>query len=191
MMDECKDHSVDEVDTEDVAIAVGGDVIAKARSAFQFFSQANQAVLRQEVTNDGKESFSLGQLQSYVSAKWKSLSSDEKKIYEIQAAEDKKRFEREMAQRDELKRKELEEKLLKNSIVETETRMRGTTIASTREAESAHTTTQKRELSESEKQARDERRAAKVMEQSIITSQHTANKETRAQQAEARLKVRE
>jgi len=128
-------------------------------------------------------------VQSLTSTKWRGLTSDERAPYEALSADDRRRYEKETAVRDEMKLKELQKKQLKNSIVETETRMRGSTIANTKETESAAITVHRRELTENEKQIRNERRAAKEKEDNIIKSQHSVNNETRAQQAEARLKV--
>ena len=73
--------------------------IRKARSAYMYYSKTNIATFRSELIKEGKE-ISLGTLAAHIGGKWKSLSKEERAVYEKMAKDDKERYRSEMAVRD-------------------------------------------------------------------------------------------
>jgi len=86
--------------------------------------------VKDEMIKEGKDT-SLGAIVSLVSIKWKALSDSERERYEKLAREDRTRYDAECAARDEEVYRRQEEKRKQNSMTETETRMRGSTMALT------------------------------------------------------------
>lgn len=132
----------------------------------------------------GKDA-SVGAVTSAVSIKWKSLTEDEKSTYEQMAAEDKARYEAEKARRDEEFLVEQEERRKKNSMITTDTRMRGSTIHQT---ESVVVEKKTREISQKEKDRHDENKRVKAADAAIRNQQLDELQKHKAEQAEARLK---
>jgi len=101
----------DEEEEEEVDQKTG---IRKARSAYMYYSKSNIATFRSELIKEGKE-ISLGTLAAHIGGKWKSLSKEERAVYEKMAKDDKERYRSEMAVRDQ------EVKSMSKSIINTHT----------------------------------------------------------------------
>ena len=124
-----------------------------------------------------------------VGLKWKSLNDLEREKYDELAREDKERYHRDCAKRDAEALAQQEERRRQNNITETDTRMRKHTLASTEATAIKESIPKKaRIVSEEEQAVRAEKKAAKQKEENAIKNQQDSNKESRAQQAEARLK---
>mmetsp|Transcript_9123 Transcript_9123/g.8154 ORF Transcript_9123/g.8154 Transcript_9123/m.8154 type:complete len:1404 (-) Transcript_9123:63-4274(-) len=161
--------------------------IIKPLSAYHHYSKHNTSVIKDELLKEGKDA-SIGVVVSIVAAKWKTISEEEKKIYESMAFEDKERYNRECAIRDQQVLALQEEKRKMNSLTETSTKMRTTTIATTDAVTQNLNNKRKREISDKEKELKEERKQIKLQEEKAIKKQHDVLKEERVKQAEARLK---
>lgn len=93
--------------------------IAKATSAFQYFSRAMSTQIKDGLQASGEDS-SLGSVVSIVSSRWKSLSEAEREPYEELARVDRERFDSENEERDLTILKLQEERRAKNALLETE-----------------------------------------------------------------------
>jgi len=154
-----------------------------------YYSREQSSLVGEEMRREGKDS-SIGNITSLVSERFKALSESERAPYDQMAHKDKDRYNRECQARDAAVLHQQEERRKQNSLTETETRMRGTTLQTT-ESSFLHRETAKRaprEMSASETKQRDERRETKKKEEAMIKGQHDTLKVERARQAEARLK---
>jgi SWI/SNF-related matrix-associated actin-dependent regulator of chromatin subfamily A member 5 len=133
----------------------------------------------------GKDA-SVGAITSAVAARWKSLEDDERSLYEQLAAEAKARYEIEKAKRDEEFLIEQEERRKKNSLIPTDTRMRGTTIQQTEEQQFVEK--KARVLTQKERDRHDENKRVKDADEAVRKEQLDELKKSKAEQAEARLK---
>eukprot|EP00981_Chlorochromonas_danica_P005429 scaffold1091_cov164-Ochromonas_danica.AAC.52 len=104
------------------------------------------------------------------------------------AKKDKERYEEECTLRDRDALIRQEEKRKAYSANETETRMRGSTLANTDKSNFKENNKRRREISEKEKAMHEEKRQVRKMEADAIKDQMQHLKDERAQQAEARLK---
>eukprot|EP01035_Chromulina_nebulosa_P022015 gene22015-28499_t len=164
--------------------------ITKPLSAYQYFSKINSQAIKEELLGEGKDA-SVGNLASALSTKWRSLSDPEREKYEILSADDKARYQAECESRDEEFLRQQEERRKANSVgEETETRMRGSTLKVSDAVATKRNSVVKRtrELSGQEKERNSVRKQAKNAEESVINSEMKQLQESRAQQAEARLK---
>jgi len=161
--------------------------IARAQSAFNFFSKLNSAAIKAELVAEGKDS-SLGVLASVISAKFKSLPDNERAKYVKLAEDDRERYNRECELRDEEVLRLQEERRKQPAVgAEMDTRMRGSTLAVTDALTVKYEQPKKqRMISEAEKDKLDQRRSAKKEEDMIIKYQLDTLKQERMQQAEAR-----
>jgi len=177
------------VHTDDMygmAVAKDDNDIVKAQSAYIFFQKINTKIIRDEIVAEGKDT---SDILAIVSSRWKELTEAEKDKYTKMANEDKERYHKECAARDAEILRRQEEKRKQNSMTETDTRIRHSTLASSEAImvkESAPKKT--REVSEEEKAAREERKQAKAKEDKNMSSQHAELKKIKLEQAEARLK---
>ncbi|KAJ1420068.1 hypothetical protein B484DRAFT_421485, partial [Ochromonadaceae sp. CCMP2298] len=158
----------------------------RALSAYHHYSKVNSSIVKDELIKEGKDT-ALGVVVSVVSAKWKTLSTEERSKYEQMAAEDKERYSKECALRDQEVLAQQEERRKLHAVgEETETRMRGTTVKYTDASQiKADAPKKKREMSDKEREKLDSRKQAKVSEENLIQGQMDNLKAERAVQAEA------
>jgi len=162
--------------------------ITKALTAYQHFQKMKMTAIKEELVQTGQDS-SLGQVMQALSAKWKALSDSEREEYETLASKDKERYLKECQQRDEEYLRLQEERRKANTATETESRMRNSTMArSDASALKADAPKRKREVSEQERKATQQRKQAKLEEERAIEQQHSELRQSKADQAEARLK---
>ena len=177
------------VHTEDMygtAVAKDDNDIVKAQSAYMFFQKVNMSTIRSEIVAEGKDPKDI---LAIVAGRWKELADSEKDKYNRMAAEDKERYLAECAARDAEILRRQEEKRKQNSLTETDTRIRHSTLANSEAVAIKDSAPKKtREISEEEKAAREERKQAKAKEDKNMSSQHAELKKIKLEQAEARLK---
>eukprot|EP01041_Mallomonas_annulata_P012580 gene12580-26490_t len=160
----------------------------KASSAYHHYLRMQSGPFKEQLQKEGADT-SMGAIVSAVASKWKSLSEEEQQPYEKLAKEDRERYEREKAIRDEEYLVLQEERRKHNAIIQTDTKMRGSTIHQSESiAQKTDVVRKKRELSEKEKDKISQKRQAKEADESAITEAHNELSKTRAEQAEARLK---
>lgn len=133
----------------------------------------------------GKDA-NVGAITAAVSAKWRSLSVEDRSKYEALASEDKTRADAEKARRDLEFLAEQEERRKKNTVLSSDTRMRGSTIQQTDAFQIEEKKT--RVVSQRERDRHDQNRRAREAETSVRNQQLDELKRNRAEQAEARLK---
>lgn len=162
--------------------------LTKNLSAYHHYSKLNTTIIKEEMIKEGKCT-SLGEIVSVVSSRWKKLNDVEREKYEILAKQDRERYNAECAIRDEEVYRQQEERRKQNSMTETETRMRGSTMASSDAVVSKADVPKKtRHISQDERRQIEERRQIRNDEECIMKLQHDDVKAAKAQQAEARLK---
>jgi SWI/SNF-related matrix-associated actin-dependent regulator of chromatin subfamily A member 5 len=130
----------------------------------------------------------IGAVAAAVGAKWRQLSEEERSQYEELAADDRLRYDTEKEKKDEEYLLELEERHKKNAMVETDTRMRGSTLQQTDRITAESIDKKARVLTDKEKARLEEKRKAKSAESAVRHVQQEELKRAKAEQAEARLK---
>ena len=162
--------------------------VTKSMSSFQFFQKLRMATIREELVRTEQEA-DMASVMRHLSARWKSLSDEERAEFDDMAARDKERFLQETAQRDEEYLALQEERRRQNATTTFDHRARSTTLAKTDAVISkSEAPKRKREISEADRQARDKVKQAKAEEQRRIDEQHDDIAKSKAAQAEARLK---
>ena len=132
----------------------------------------------------------MGDVVKIVSANWRGLDTAGREPFEKLHKADKKRYEEASAARDAAILAEQEARRAKNTAIgETDTRMRGATLANSEAIAMKQSAPKKtRELSAKEVAERDSRKAQKKKEKNRLKSDDAEMKKIRAEKAEARLK---
>ena len=168
------------------AVAKDDNDVVKAQSSYMFFQKVNMSTIRNEIVAEGKDPKDI---LAIVAGRWKELADSEKDKYNRMAADDKERYLAECAARDAEILRRQEEKRKQNSLTETDTRIRHSTLANSEAVAIKDSAPKKtREISEEERAAREERKQAKAKEDKNMSSQHAELKKIKLEQAEARLK---
>eukprot|EP01038_Epipyxis_sp_PR26KG_P008238 gene8238-11148_t len=183
-----EDYMEEQYEEDDNANQTNEEGIAKPMSAYHQYSKEYSSKVKEELLREGKET-ALGAIVSIVATRWKNLPQNEKAYYENLAKEDRNRYNKECAIRDEEFLKQQEERRKAHEYVETDTRMRGSTLAYTEySTQKSEAPRRKREYSERELEIMEKNKMVKKAEEKALKEQQADLKATKAEQAEARLK---